>query len=297
MIQPLLHDDALLADIAAAPASTDVLHVWWLGQSGYLLQTRGARLLVDPYLSDSLTRKYAGTDKPHIRLSVRVVDPARLVGIDVVSSSHSHTDHLDPDTLRPLVATNPRLLLLCPESQRAVARERSDLPDARIIGLDAPPAPVSEPAFLHPTLPLRVHAVPAAHETLDRDADGHLACLGYVFEFGAFHIYHSGDTLRYEGMAGRLKPFAPNLAILPINGRAPERRVAGNLSGPEAAQLAHEIHARLVIPCHYDLFAFNTASPQPFADACRRLGQPFRILQLGERLTLDPRPSPAPGVH
>ncbi|MBX3746147.1 MAG: MBL fold metallo-hydrolase [Verrucomicrobiae bacterium] len=293
MIQPLLHDDALLADIAAArgtPAPSTRLHLWWLGQSGYLLQTPGLHLLIDPYLSDSLTRKYAGTDKPHVRLSARVVDPARLDFIDVVTSSHSHTDHLDPDTLRPLAASNPLLLLLCPRSQLALARERSGLPGDRLVGLDAPPAPQSEPAFRHPTLPLRIHAVPAAHETLDRDADGHLACLGYVFEFGSFRIYHSGDTLRYDDMVERLRPFAPDLAILPINGRAPERRVAGNLSGPEAAQLAHDIRARLVLPCHYDLFDFNTASPDAFTDACRRLNQPFQILQLGERLTLHPGP-------
>ena len=49
---------------------------------------------------------------------------------------------------------------------------------------------------------------------------------------------------------------------LPINGRAPERRVAGNLSGAEAARLAKSIGARLVIPCHYEMFEFNTADRQ-----------------------------------
>ena len=50
------------------------------------------------------------------------------------------------------------------------------------------------------------------------------------------------------------------VALLPINGSAPERRVAGNLNGVEAATLAHAIGARMVIPCHYEMFAFNTAS-------------------------------------
>jgi hypothetical protein len=34
------------------------------------------------------------------------------------------------------------------------------------------------------------------------------------------------------------------------------------------------------------MFAFNTASPEPFAAEARRLGQPVRILRAGERLTL-----------
>ena len=65
-------------------------------------------LLLDPYLSDSLTDKYAQTDKPHAGMTERVVAPERLNFIDVATSSHNHTDHLDPDTLGPLLKANPR---------------------------------------------------------------------------------------------------------------------------------------------------------------------------------------------
>ena len=81
MIEPALRDDAFLADVAGAAREaegTDRFHLWWLGQSGFLVQWRGYHLLLDPYLSDSLTRKYAGTDKPHVRMTARVVDPERL---------------------------------------------------------------------------------------------------------------------------------------------------------------------------------------------------------------------------
>jgi L-ascorbate metabolism protein UlaG (beta-lactamase superfamily) len=77
-----------------------------------------------------------------------------------------------------------------------------------------------------------------------------------------------------------------DVALLPINGRAPERRVAGNLDGPEAARLARAIGARQVVPCHYEMFAFNTASPAAFAAECRKLGQPHAVLRAGERWTL-----------
>lgn len=43
------------------------------------------------------------------------------------------------------------------------------------------------------------------------------------------------------------------------------------------------------MPCHYDLFEFNTASPAAFVAECERLGQPYRVLQNGERLSLPPR--------
>ena len=99
-------------------------------------------------------------------------------------------------------------------------------------------------------------AVPAAHETFERDEQGRHRFLGFVARCGPWTIYHSGDTVRYAGMAETLRPFAVDVALLPINGRAPERRVAGNLDGREAADLARAIGAGVVIPCHYDMFAF-----------------------------------------
>lgn len=294
MIRPLLQDDAFLADVAqvrtasqTSSSPTSPLHLWWLGQSGYLVHYRSCFLLIDPYLSDSLTRKYANTDKPHVRVSERVVDPARLDFVSLVTSSHVHTDHLDAETLRPLVTQNPALAIVCPEAHRHVVRERTGLTNDRIIGLDAGVAPSF---LLARRPPFQIHAVPAAHERLERDAHDRLTCLGYVIKIGPFMIYHSGDTVAFPGMAGMLRPFRIDLALLPINGRSPERRVAGNLTGPEAAQLARDIDARLVVPCHYGMFEFNTASPEEFVAECERLHQPHRVLQLGERLTLDVDP-------
>lgn len=312
MKTPFLADDAFLADVAQIRSSalslvrSPHLHLWWLGQSGYLVHYRDAFLLLDPYLSDSLTRKYAATDKPHVRITGRVVDPARLEGIAAVTSSHNHTDHLDPETLQALVRANPGLRMLCPEANRSTVRERSGLPDDRILGFDVPagagpddrrspssPAspridePPSQPV---PGTPFSVVPIPAAHETLERDARGRLVYLGFVVQAGPFRIYHAGDTLLFEGMEEWLRPFAVDVALLPINGRAPERRVAGNLRGREAAQLARDIGARLAVPCHYDMFEFNTASPREFTETCQALRQPFQVLEQGQRLTLTPAP-------
>jgi L-ascorbate metabolism protein UlaG (beta-lactamase superfamily) len=275
VIEPFRSDDALLAEIAAAEAAPRELHLWWLGQSGFLVQWQGRRLLLDPYLSDSLTRKYAATDKPHVRMTRRAVDPARLPAVDVVTSSHSHTDHLDRDTLLPILASSPDAALVIPEANRDFVAERLGTPPGRPLGLDDGES-VAAGGF-------RIHAVPAAHEELERDERGRHRFLGYVVRAGPWTLYHSGDTLRYPGMEERLEPFRVDVAMLPINGRAPERRVAGNLDGPEAARLANDVGARLVIPCHYEMFEFNTASPGPFVREAERLGQPYRVLRCGER--------------
>jgi L-ascorbate metabolism protein UlaG (beta-lactamase superfamily) len=76
-----------------------------------------------------------------------------------------------------------------------------------------------------------------------------------------------------------------DVAFLPINGTLPERGVAGNLNAEEAARLAKEIEARLVIPHHYDLFSFNTADPGELAHHASSIQQAYKILQLGERFS------------
>ena len=285
LIQPVQSGAALVDDIRAADVSKGFA-VWWLGQSGFLIKAPGGVLLFDPYLSDSLTKKYATTDKPHVRLSELVVEPGLLDMVDVVTSSHNHTDHLDAFTLNPLREACDELTIVVPEANRAFVADRLGMDPSELATLDAG----QSATFVAFTL----HAVPAAHNELDTDEQGRHKYLGFVAEFDAggkrCFVYHSGDTLRYEGMAETLKQGPIDLALLPINGNKPERRVAGNLFGDEAAQLAKDIDAGLVLPCHYDLFAFNTQTPDLFVETCEALGQPYRVPKLGERVDIMTSP-------
>jgi L-ascorbate metabolism protein UlaG (beta-lactamase superfamily) len=269
MIVPVQQDDALLLDVGASDVQDGHVRLWWLGQSGFLVQFDRSHLLLDPYLSDSLTVKYAQTDKPHVRMTERVIDPARLDFIDVVTSSHNHTDHLDAETLVPLGYANPDLTLVIAEANRAFVAERLRVEPDWPVGLA-----IGEHVEVGP---FRIEAVPAAHEDLDAQY------VGYVVRCGDWTLYHSGDTVRYEGMVDVLRPHAVDVALLPINGRAPERRVAGNLTALEAAELGRDIGARVVVPCHYEMFAFNTADPRTFVEACHEIGQRGDVLRCGEQ--------------
>ena len=275
LIQLKRKDEDLLRDIAEARTRPDELHLWWFGQSGFLVQWDNSHLLFDPYLSDSLTRKYAGTDKPHVRMTERCVDPARLNFVQVVTSSHNHTDHLDAETLLAIQEANPDVQLIIPEANR-------DFVMKRLEGWRG-----DAPMGLESGKTLRVggftlHGVPAAHNELEADEWGRHRFMGYIVEAGPWTIYHSGDTLRYEGMAESLREWQIDVALLPINGNRPERRVAGNLEGDEAAALARDIGATVVIPCHYDMFEFNTVTTDEFEQTCVRLGQSFCVLRCGE---------------
>jgi len=268
---------ALLADIAAARAKK-VSRLWWLGQSGFLVHVARHTVLFDPYLSNSLTKKYAQTDKPHTRVTERVIGPERLVAIDVITSSHHHTGHCDAETLRPLLNANPRAKLLIPRAHHDIVLQRLGKVEDRLIEVDA-----GESARING---MEFHGIPAAHNIVERDERGRCCFLGYVARIGSLTIYHSGDTLLHDELIPALKRFSIDVALVPINGNKPERRVAGNLNGVEAAQLSKAIGARLAIPHHFDMFDFNTEPPDQFEAECRRLGQSFRTLHNGEGLDL-----------
>ena len=275
MIKPALQGEAFLADVRDAANSQDDLHIWWLGQSGFLVQWRGSHLLFDPYLSDSLSRKYAATDKPHTRMTGLVISPDALDFIDLTTSSHNHTDHLDGETLTALIHANPKMELLVPAANCTFAAERLDMDPDQLETIDA-----GQSIALGP---FELHAVPAAHEDLAKDDLGRHQFVGYVAKLGPWTVYHSGDTIPYDGMEEILRQWKIDVALLPINGRRPERQVAGNLWGREAANLAKAIGVRMVIPCHYDMFEFNTETPEEFEITCQALGQAHKTIRAGQR--------------
>src|SRR4051812_22979654 len=63
MIEPVRHGVELRDEVHATRPEPGALAVWWLGQSGFLIKSRSGTLVIDLYLSEHLTRKYAGTDK------------------------------------------------------------------------------------------------------------------------------------------------------------------------------------------------------------------------------------------
>lgn len=187
LIPARLKGEAFVADVEQYADDAEHFHLWWLGQSGYLLTWKGKRILVDPYLSDSLTKKYAATNKPHIRMSDRVVDPQLLKNISIITSSHNHTDHLDSETLIPVLQNNPDAVMLIPEANRKFVSERIKMPEDFPVGLnDGQNVTINEFTF---------HGIPARHNEIERDEQGRCKYLGYVIRFGQWCVYHSGDTL------------------------------------------------------------------------------------------------------
>lgn len=277
LIQPAQSGTRLLRDIETTVLDPGQVAIWWLGQSGYAIKTRSALFYVDLYLSEHLTAKYANTEKPHIRMTAAPLRGADIHNARWVFASHKHSDHLDPGTLPALFAASPQARLVLPAAlidhavNMGIERERL-LPTRGNETLQAGP--------------LTVHSVPSAHPGLDySEADGY-PFLGFVFEVDGLTLYHSGDTLAYDGLADTLRRYQPDIVFLPINGTDERRnrlQVPPNMSMEDAVALAQAVDARLLIPHHYDMFTFNTADVGVFTALAERAGQPYCVLQAGER--------------
>jgi L-ascorbate metabolism protein UlaG (beta-lactamase superfamily) len=278
---PVFHGRQLLDDVRECSPEPGTLALWWLGQSGFLVKSRFGMLLIDPYLSDSLTRKYANSTRPHVRMTEIPIEPWELTGVDLVLCSHKHSDHMDPETLVPLMGANQKAELGVPEALIHHA-EKLGLPARRLFGLDD--------GWQYEAAGFRVHALASAHEGLDTDGVGRHLYLGFVVQADGVRLYHSGDSVVYEGLSARLSTDPIDLLLLPINGRDPTRGVPGNMSAAEAIDLAVLLRPRFVVPHHYDMFTFNTVPVSSFEAEARRLppGVVPRVLRCAERWEVVP---------
>jgi L-ascorbate metabolism protein UlaG (beta-lactamase superfamily) len=228
----------------------------WLGQAGFWIEMGWARVLIDPYLSDSLARKYAGQKNDHRRMIPPPLSPDDLPCPDLVLVTHAHTDHMDPDTLAPLARRYPDLPFVVPAARADVARER--------IGAGSQIIPVDAGERLEPLAGLRIDVLPAAHEVRERDSAGRHVFLGYGITAGGMTIYHSGDCVPFDGLLPAVAALKPDIALLPVNGRDAQRLSAGipgNFTPEEAIVLAQQVGVGFLIPHHFGMFSFNTCDP------------------------------------
>ena len=106
--------------------------------------------------------------------------------------------------------------------------------------------------------------------------------VGFVFHTAGLRLYVTGDTL-YDPQLISDTTRGVDLLCVCINGRG------GNMTHDQAARLAGDLAARVVIPMHYGVMPHNTIEPSLFLDSLREQGSAStpHVLEIGETVLLS----------
>lgn len=199
-----------------------------LGQSGYELKSGSSRILIDPYLSDSVGKLHG---RPRM-LPVPVVE----MPCDGVFCTHNHLDHLDPETV-----------VMFPENQHFFTTTEGCWALQALNRHQCTALSEGQPVTVGD---FTVIPVFAAHT---------VEAVGLIVKAEGITLYFSGDTL-FDERLYEIAAYQPDITLICINGRL------GNMTCEEALVTAKAIGAGVNIPNHYDMFASNSADPNLFAD-------------------------------
>ena len=90
---------SLINQIESNDLEENQLHIFFLGQSGYVLKSKNLIIYIDPYLSNFIEH-YKGLNQiDMIRNYSPPINPSSITKCDAIICTHSHIDHMDPWTI------------------------------------------------------------------------------------------------------------------------------------------------------------------------------------------------------
>jgi L-ascorbate 6-phosphate lactonase len=247
--------------------------LWWLGQAGFVAKSPGGKLVVlDPYLSNSCQAVAAQSGFDMARQVPPPMTPQDLAGVDLYLITHSHQDHLDPETILPYRAAGGAGPFVAPP--QSVDKLRSlGVPEEQTIVVWP-----SKQVLLGDLTVIVTFAIPFGADDVTH--------VGYLLsvESGP-SVYFTGDTAYHDILALGLGERKPDVLVTVING------AFRNLGPAEAAHLAKLLDVRCVIPCHHDLFPDNSLPARLLrTNLCLEgLGDRFQPLEHGVPFTFGCR--------
>lgn len=203
------------------------MKIKWIGQAGLLLETPQAKIMIDPYLSDSVE---AINPKSYRR--VPVDETLFQIEPDVMIFTHDHLDHYDPETApRFLEKQGKKMTVLSPTSVWQKARTFGGVHNYVEFNRHTEWTEYG----------IRFRAVKAVHSDP--------CAIGVILEDLAEQkwYYITGDTLYSKEIFQDL-PESIDVVFLPING------VGNNMNACDAARFCADCKAKKVVPYHVGMF-------------------------------------------
>jgi L-ascorbate metabolism protein UlaG (beta-lactamase superfamily) len=258
-----------LADIAP--------HLTWIGHATFVMRLGRALVATDPIWRGQLYYM------PRLRPPGVPID--RLPGLDVVTVTHNHYDHLDLGTLVELKRRYDPTFVV-PRNNGWILR-RSGI--ERVVELEWWQS--------HRVRDLEITLVPAQHWSQRGPLDTNIALWGgYVYRSAEGTAYHAGDTafepLVFQQIAER---YRVDWAMMPISAYEPEWFLRTQHINPEDAGRAFDLlGAKRFVAMHYGTYELTD---EPVGEPIERTrtwfaarGQIERLwaLDIGETRTLSP---------
>ena len=201
------------------------MKITFLGQNGFLIESKKSKIVVDPYLSDSVEKT-----EPRNKRRQPVDERFLAVKPSVVIITHAHADHYDEETLDKLLTDNADCVILCPPSVFSKAKNRYGNANCVFFRCGTSYT-VADAEF---------YAVAAEHS--DTEA------IGVIIIIEGKKLYVTGDTLYSERVFLSLPFRSFDAVFLPINGRG------NNMNAVDAAKFVKRINSDIVVPVHFGLF-------------------------------------------
>lgn len=200
------------------------MKIIWLGQAGLLFIKDGFKIMIDPYLSDSVEKiNPASFRRQAVDESLFEIKP------DVMIFTHNHLDHYDPETVCRFISADTNIVVLSPASVWQEVRK---------IGGNN-----NYIQFNRHTVwtenGIKFTAVKAEHSDI--------TAIGVIIDDGDKKYYVTGDTLYNEEIFNDI-PNDIYAVFLPVNG------VGNNMNMTDAKRFCERVNTKAAIPIHCGMF-------------------------------------------
>ncbi|MEE1078009.1 MAG: MBL fold metallo-hydrolase [Agathobacter sp.] len=242
------------------------IHIFCVGQAGFVIKNSEGKLLgIDLYLSDYVEKVEGNIGFK--RLLPKIAAPEELK-LDVVIATHFHGDHYDYDAMPGLMINEMTRLYVAKDCKEMVLQQKISLDRTSFVS----------PGDFYRQAGFSIRFIKCDH------GDGAPLAVGVILETDGKRFLFVGDScLRMDWKMEYLQDGEIDVMIAPINGQY------GNLNEAECAKLGYILNAKMIIPCHYGMFALHMGLPGIFYnEMCSKYPKNrFRLMCQGECYTLE----------
>lgn len=198
--------------------------ITWIGQAGLLFEINGIKIMIDPYLSDSV-EKINPKNYRRVAINENLFD----IKPDVMIFTHNHLDHYDPETVEKFISKDTNITILAPTS---VWNEVKEIGGENNYILFNRHTSWTENGVCYT-------AAKAEHSDITP--------IGVIIDDGEKKYYVTGDTLYNEEIFSDI-PDDVYALFLPING------VGNNMNMIDARAFAKRVGTKKSVPLHFGMF-------------------------------------------